>query len=507
MPSSRFNNTRRNIIFSYIDTIITMLFSFISRNVILSVLGSQYLGLTSLFSSIFRVLSMADLGFSAAIIYNMYKPVAENDIELVCALLNYYKKIYNVVAVVIFSAGLIMAPLIPYLIKDSWPNNINIYLLYFLFLINTAVSYSFFAYKSALLNALQRLDLTKIAYTITDVIQYAMQIITLVVIKNFYLYVVCMIIGTISKNILAAFISNRRYPQYICKGEISQSLKNDIQQRVKGLLVCNISGRTYTTLDSIILSTFLGLTSVAIYNNYVTIYNGVALFIGLVRSSMQASVGNSVAVESIEKNYQDMLLWQFLFSVLATWCVTCLFSLYQPFMAFWMGNDLLLPLSNVILICLWFYIEVIQHSFYLYLGGNGFWWEMRWSYIASTISNLILNIVLGKLFGIAGIIFSTLFAAFIFGLIWQCQIIFKIYFKKSTKEFYIRLVYYFMISVFSASTAFLINNIFVNSNNLLSLIVRFFICTSISVCIQFLMYHRTEEYKKAKILIMLAVKK
>ena len=185
MSDSRLQNTKRNIFFSYVDTIISLAFSFVSRTIIVQVLGEQYLGLSSLFVSIFQVLNMAELGFSVAIIYNMYKPIAENDIDTVCALLNYYRKIYRRISIIIISVGLCLMPFIPYIINGSWPSDVNIYLLYFLFLINTEASYSIYAYKTALLNALQRLDLSKIAYTIVDLLQCVFQILCLVIFRNY----------------------------------------------------------------------------------------------------------------------------------------------------------------------------------------------------------------------------------------------------------------------------------------------------------------------------------
>ena len=89
MEESRTKNTKRNIIVSLMYTAVNMLFQFISRSAIISNLGEQYLGLSSLFTSVLQVLNMAELGFTGAIVYNMYKPLAEDDTDTVCALLAY----------------------------------------------------------------------------------------------------------------------------------------------------------------------------------------------------------------------------------------------------------------------------------------------------------------------------------------------------------------------------------------------------------------------------------
>lgn len=502
---TRAQNTKRNIVMSYAYTVMTILFEFVSRTMIVHYLGSDYLGLSSLFASILQVLNMAELGFSGAIIFNMYKPLADGDTDTVCALLAYYKKIYRIVGMTIFPAGICMIPFLKYLIHSSVPAGTNLYVLYLLYLTNTCASYFLFAYKSALLEAIQRIDLVKVSYTLVNLSQYILQILSLVLFKNFYLFVAVQVVGTIFKNIITAIIAAKKYPQYHCRGEISTYVKQDIITRVKGLMVCRISGVTYTTFDSIIMSAFLGLSSVAIYNNYITVYTGVTTFVGLIRSAMQASVGNSVAKESIEKNYNDMLLWQFLFSVITTICVSCMLCLYQPFMELWMGRDMLLPMSDVVLICAWFAVTVVQHSYFLYLSGNGMWWEMRWPYICSTVCNLVMNIVLGKLFGITGIIFSSFFSSLVFCFIWQSSILFKYYFRHSFVEFLKRQGLYFCVLAIAAGISYCLCAL-VTLSGIGGLLIKGFIAGLASGTITLAAFCRTDIFQRSVQFLIHALK-
>ncbi len=503
---SRIVNTKKNIVFSYLDTVVTLLFTFISRSIIISVLGKQYLGLSSLFASILQVLNMADLGFSGAIIFNMYKPIAENDTIAICALLNFYKSVYKKVALIISIIGTIIIPFLPNFIYGGYPSDINIYLVYAFFLVNTVCSYVFNAYYSALLQALQRLDLTKIGYSLVNILQNLMQLIVLLLFKNYYLFLLLMVVGTISKNVLVKFIANKNFPQYICSGRISKETRLDIISRVKGILICNVSAVTYTTFDNIILSTYIGLDTVTLYNNYIAVYTAIMQFVLMIRTSMQSSVGDSVAAETLEKNYQDVFLWQFLFSAIGTWGAVCMLNLYQPFMELWMGNELMLPYVDVILIALLFFATTSQHAHFLFLGGNGFWWEMRLPYIFSTITNIILNIVLGKTIGISGIIFATLFSTVVFGNIWQCNIIFEKYFKRSVKNYQVRLVCYFFTSVLSGVISIIICR-FIKESGVQYLLLRLIISTIVAVIVYIIAYHNTPEYKSALILIRKILKK
>jgi len=119
-------NAKRNILFGSINRIVVLLIPFIKRVIVLNVLGSQYLGLGSLFQSILSVLSLSELGFSAAMVYNMYKPAAEGNAAKMNALMNFYRRVYRVIGGVIFGSGLLLIPLLPRLIKGTYPEDINL---------------------------------------------------------------------------------------------------------------------------------------------------------------------------------------------------------------------------------------------------------------------------------------------------------------------------------------------------------------------------------------------
>ena len=493
MKTTRVENTRRNIFWSYIDFAITIIFQFVSRTIIINVLGAQYLGLSSLFSSILQVLNMAELGFSGAVVYNLYKPIADNDVDTVCALLAFYRKVYRIVGCIIISVGLILTPFLPNLINGSCPEDINYYCLYLLYLANTGISYFLFAYKASLLNALQRMDLVKIAYCIINIGQCVFQILVLLLFGNYYLFVIGTIIGSASKNLLAAYFAQNRYPQFECRGKIHEETRQSIWKRVKGLLICRISGVTYTTFDSIILSAMLGLVPVAIYNNYLTIYGAVANVIVLIRHAMQASVGNSVASESLEKNYNDVFVWQFLFSIISIFCSTCLMCLYQPFMTLWMGKGMILTETDVLILSLLFYVSTVQHAFYLYLSGNGLWWELRWPYILSTITNLVLNVLLCRIYGITGIILATLIAQLVFGFIWHSAIIFKYYFNKSVIKYWKKQVLYTAVGISIGALCYSICHL-LSFDNIWGLMIKALVCVLLCpVCLN-LAFRTTREY-------------
>lgn len=386
---------------------------------------------------------MAEMGFSGAIVYNLYKPLADGDVQMVSALLNYYKSVYRKIGLAMLFAGTVLLPFIPKIIHGEIPDNINIYVLYYLYLANSTVSYFLFAYKTSLLEASQRSDVVKTVYTTVTAIRYVLQILAILLFKNYYLFVVLMIVGTAAMNVFTAVASRRMFPMYSCRGDVSAEMKADIKTRVKGLVVGTVSRKTFSTFDSIVISSIVGLVSVAIYNNYFLIYSSVYTFMLNIKTSMQASVGNSVAVESQEKNYKDLLLFQFLFSVLAVVLASVMSVSYQPFMALWMGEGMLLKPSGAFLFCAWFVVCVPIEVQNLYSNAKGLWWESRYCNVAGAIFNIVANYFLCRLLGVYGVVLASVLSYFSFSFVWQAAILFKHYFRMSCMHYLLKQGFYF----------------------------------------------------------------
>ena len=81
--------------------LIFLIMSFICRTVFTKTLGAEYLGVSGLFSNILTILSFAELGIGTALVYRMYKPLAENDHKKLKLYVKLYKKIYTIIIIII----------------------------------------------------------------------------------------------------------------------------------------------------------------------------------------------------------------------------------------------------------------------------------------------------------------------------------------------------------------------------------------------------------------------
>lgn len=198
MKSSRVENSIRNTIYALGTQIISMLMSFIVRTVFIYTLGKNYLGFNGLFSNIFSILSLTELGMGTAIIYSMYKPVAQEDHRKIAALLNLYRTFYRIVRVIVAILGLSLLPFLDYLVSgiQDIPELEIIYLLY---LSSSVISY-FFAYKKSILIVYQQDYISSRINLLINFIQGIIQIAILILWHNYILYLLVLTISTFFNN-------------------------------------------------------------------------------------------------------------------------------------------------------------------------------------------------------------------------------------------------------------------------------------------------------------------
>jgi len=471
MTDSRTRNTIRNISAGLINRAICIVFPFLNRTVILRLLGAEFTGLSGLFASILGILNIAELGFNTAIVYSLYKPMAEKDEQKICLIVSLLRQIYIYVGIFVFVLGMAIMPFLKYLIHDGYPAQINLYALYFLYLINSAISYFMFSYKETLLIADQRKDISQNIRTIVEILRYTVQFLALIIFRNFYIYLIIAIVGTIVTNISIEVVTRKRYPYFhLIKG--SKKIPRDTLTRVKGLFINRVCDTLRNGIDNIVISSMIGLTATAIYGNYYYIYSALYGVLLTIVNAMGASIGNSIALKSENENYKDLLKFSAIFSWIMGVCTACLVCIYQPFMSLWVGSDLLLSNENMFLFCIYFYAINMNNIRNQYISGTGMWWHLKKAYILETIGNLVLNIILAKWLGITGVLLATIITIFFFNYLFRNSVLFSTYFKNQNyKEYLMEQLFFAYMAIVASVIAYFVCDMF-PYGGLLALIIR-----------------------------------
>ena len=211
MRIERSKNAGRNLIFGILLKIYQVFIPFLLRTAMIYFMGVEYLGLNSLFTSILQVLNLTELGVGSAMVFSMYRPIAEDDTETICALMRLYKNYYRIIGLVIAVIGVVLTPFIPFLIEGDLPEGLNIYVLYLLNLGATVLSYWLFAYKNALFQAHQRVDVISKINLITNSVQYLIQLLVIIFTQNYYLYIIVMLVTQAATNIITGIAASSKY--------------------------------------------------------------------------------------------------------------------------------------------------------------------------------------------------------------------------------------------------------------------------------------------------------
>lgn len=494
MIIERTKNATRNIIFGLIQRVFQIVFPFVIRTVMIYFMGIEYVGLNSLFVSVLQVLNLVELGVGSAMVFSMYKPIAEDDTERICALLKLYKTYYRAIGLVICVIGLLFTPFVPYLIKCDLPSELNVYVLYWLSLATTVLSYWLFAYKNSLFQAHQRLDIVSRITVVVNGVFYLIQIIIIVCTKDYYLYTISTLLMQAAVNIVTAIYATKLFPDYRAYGKLDKIEVKNINQRIRDLFTAKIGGTITNSVDTVVVSAFLGLTTLAIFQNYSFILSAVFTVVAIIFNSVIAGMGNSFVTETMDKNYTDFKRFSFIMCWIICFCCSCFIALLQPFVELWVGEELLLPIEMVFLFCIYFYVYEIAMIWATVKDAAGIWHEDRFRPLIGATANLIMNIIFVQKIGLYGILLSTILSYVCISMPWLVRNLFTILFKRSAWDYLKMLLTNMLLTFFSCVIVFVICES-VPVAGFIGLIVRFVICLFFSNIIQFLFLRQEPEFE------------
>ena len=206
---SRLTNSIRNSICGLTGHLISILTSFIVRTIFIKQLGNQYLSVNGLFSNILTMLSLAELGVGTAIIYSLYRLIANRDEKKIKAIMNLYKKVYMIIGILVAVMGLLIVPFIDSITHNQRIN--NVLLIYILFLGDSVLSY-FWSYKRSILLADQKEYISVKYKYIFTIVKSLCQVFVLIVTKSFICFLIVQVISNVVENIVVSRKVDSMYP-------------------------------------------------------------------------------------------------------------------------------------------------------------------------------------------------------------------------------------------------------------------------------------------------------
>lgn len=494
MKASRTAYAAKNFAWSMVGNVSNSILGFVSRTIFIYTLGTVYLGVNGLFTNILGMLSFAELGIGSAITFSLYKPLSENNIPKLQAIINFYRTAYRIIAAVVACIGVALIPFLKYIVKGADGID-NIGLIYCLFLINTVSSY-LITYKTTIISADQKSYLLANINIISKVVITLMQIIVMVLTKNFIAYLITGILMQIVTKFYLNYFTDKKYP-YI-KGRNDQRLSKEekgvIFTKVKALIVHKIGEISIYQTDNIITSAFINVSIVGLVSNFTMIISLINGFVTSFFNSASAGLGNLVATETYKKRYEVFKVYDFLCFWLFGWTGLCLYFLLSPFVTIWIGGDKLIDNITVMLLCLNYYLTGMRVSITNLRNAAGVFEKDKWVALAQAIANIVVSIIGVKLWGLPGIYIGTLVSSMLPNIIRPIVVYNNVFNMKSTsyfKTYFLNIV----LLILSAIIITILNKAITDVNNYILFAYIAILCVFVPNIIILIVFRKSSQLK------------
>ena len=492
---SRTANSLRNIITGIIGYFFSTIFSFLGRTVFIHTLSAEYLGINGLFSNILSMLSLAELGISSAIVYALYYNIKKKDEQAIAALMNFYRSAYRIIGCVVAAVGIILLPFLSSIVGEAPNIKENIYILYILYLFNTSSTY-FFSYKFSLLSADQKHYIVSGLSYIVSYVTTAIQIIILLASKNYLLYLIIQFISILVYNIIVSRIAERVYPflkKYKCL-KISLIQRKALIKNVKALVIIKISSMLVTSTDNIIINVFNGLSVTGVTSNYTLLSNTVNSVLTQIFNGITASVGNYNALRTDDEKYELFNHVNFLNFWFYGWSSICLILLSNPFIEIIWGKNYVSSFSIPLAIGINLYILGMQNATWTFKSTLGLFNYGKYILLGTAGINLFLSCLLGKYFGVFGILIATSIARCCTNVWYEPYAVFKYGFHKSPVLYFKNYIKYAALEIILFSLTYTLCS-FIKLELWPTLLCKLLICIIFPNFVILLLFYNTSEFQ------------
>ena len=504
MKNGRLANSVKNAISGLVSRFLIIVLGLFVRSVFIFSLGNDYLGINGLYTNILSMLSLAELGFGTAMVFSMYKPIAYNDQEKLASLLKLYKKVYLIVGFVVLALGIGIIPFMDFIIKDP-PNVEGLTFYYLLFLLNSVISYWFFAYRRSVLTADQKEYICTNYHNICQIVKSIFQIVFLLLFHNYLWFLIFQILFTIIENIAISIYAKKHYEAFSIKNppSISKEESHNLWGNVKALMASRLGHIILNSTDNIIISGLIGVAWVGLLSNFTLIVDSVTGVICVITAAFSASLGNYFIKENKENSFKLFNRVEFMNSWLYGISAILLFELLNPFVSVWIGEEYILSYWIIAALVLNFFVQGYMNTLWTFRSTLGLFQQGWFRPIIVSSVNIALSIILGIYWGVFGVLIATTLSRASVNLWYDPWIIHKYGFNKPVKPFFktyfFRLLEIILIILVIELIKLLLANISIS-------IVYFLVLSGVSIVASAFFFwifsHNKDEYKYFKNIVL-----
>ena len=432
MKESKTRKVIRSSFAGIANYIILFFLNLLSRNLFLQYIGLDYLSMAQVINNLLTLAAFSELGLSNAVLYMLYRPVAERDERKIAQILYLYRQFNRYVGGAIAILGLLFMPLLSFFIRTDIPYS-TVYLVYFLNL-SAVVSTYFYNYRSVLLSANQKDYVASLISTGISFFRVGIQCGVIYWTHDYLLFLVTGILAGLIQNAAIYFQTGKMYAfirkfNHIHEAGDIKTERKELKKNIFSMSSVKIAAIVIDNTDTILLS-WINTLLVGLCANYMMISTGLKSFVSIVQQAFLHSVGISLAEKEPEQKLvlfrQLLMLNTYLTGVV----IVGLFVSWNSFIVLWIGEqyviDFLLFFALLLNLGWTFMISPV----WIFRDASGMFVYVRKMLLANAILNIILSVFMGWLIGGAGVFFGTVLADLCTDFWYDSNILYRKVFEK-----------------------------------------------------------------------------
>ena len=490
----------KNASFSIVCQVIQQLLKVVVRIIFIRVIGQEYLGLNSVFTDILTALQLVELGVGPAMAYSLYRPLAENNIEKVKALMHLFKKAYRTIGTIILFIGVGFTPFYGFFINEI-PDIPNMNLIYLIFVFDTAIAY-FYSYYRTLLISDQKKYLDVLIHTGVITAISILQIVLMLITHNYLLYILGQVLGTILTNFIASRVAIKEY-SYLKEKKIKKldgETYTEIKKNVFAMVFHKVGSIVRDATDNLFISKYIGLAISGIYSNYSMVIKALTNLITQVFTAVLSSVGNLHVTADDASKKEVFYNINFINFWIASFCACCFGVLAKPFILVIADETYLLDTYIVILVALRFYLDIMRRTPWMFCEAAGIYWNGKTKPLWEVAVNLIVSLILVKTIGMPGIFIGTIVTILVVDLPVEPYLAFKYVLKGGLSKYYKRYFIYLLATCIIFIATYSVCS-FVPGEGVTALVLKAIVAFFVSNVVFVTLTFRTKEFRYSKELI------
>ena len=437
-----------NVVVSVGMKLCTMAMAILVKRVLIDTCGNEVNGLNALYLSIIGVLSVAELGLGTAITFSMYKPIVEGDNDQVSALYHLFRKLYLGIGGLILVAGMLLLPFLHYFAKDYTQLSVNLYVTFFIMLISVVVTYMYSA-KLALFNAYKNNYVTTAVTSGGNLFQYVLQIAILFLFKSFSAYLICRVVTALVQWGVTELLIKKTYAPIVArKAKVDPETRVGLVNSIKAMFMHKVGYVLVNSVDSIVISIFIGVVSLGEYSNYLTVLTSLYGVLSLIFTSLTSIIGHLYVSETKQRTSEYCHMFHMINFLLGTIFYLGCYAVIDDLIAVLFSADLIIPRAISFTIVLNGFVQFMRQSVLVFRDATGTFYYDRWKPLVEGVMNVVFSVLLVKFLGIVGVIAATIATNLIVCHTIEPYVLFKKAFEQSPRRYYFK--NYFRILLFTA---------------------------------------------------------